>query len=400
MTALISAVWSGAFSLFTSSNYLPHRFCYLAQPGLVWTNVVMDGLIAASYAAIFASLFWVRNRLRRVAALKNYLWIFIAFGTFIVACGATHAMEIVTVWWPVYPLAAAVKVVCAAASVPTAVLFFRTAPALTENVQAFILTLSTTQQQKDQALLSLVAAEKLAVAGRISASIAHEIKNPLDSIGNVLYLIRDTPGISAETVSLIDIASSELSRAGHIASNTLSLYRESAKPVALALPELIQSVLDLQQPALLRRNIKIETSIDAPTPIHAFPGELRQILINLIQNALDATPNRGQILIRLRPGRSWFRPVSPASGSPAPGYAITVTDNGSGIPVAVRDRLFIPFSTTKGEEGTGLGLWLVQSLIAKQGGHIRFRSRVAGSGSAPSGTIFRIWLPLQSSGSH
>lgn len=122
-SAGIAAVWSGTYSFLATNNYLPHRFCYLASPGLIWTNVVMDGLIAASYAVIFASLFWVARRLRNLEALKGYLWIFIAFGLFIVACGATHFMEIVTIWWPVYPLAAAVKVVCAAASVPTAILF-------------------------------------------------------------------------------------------------------------------------------------------------------------------------------------------------------------------------------------------------------------------------------------
>ena len=83
----------------------------------------MDGLIAISYGAIFASLFWVAGKLRSIQDLRDYLWILIAFGTFIVACGATHLMELVTVWWPVYPFAAGVKVLCAAASVPTAILF-------------------------------------------------------------------------------------------------------------------------------------------------------------------------------------------------------------------------------------------------------------------------------------
>src|SRR5438309_2042970 len=121
----------GALSALLSASYLPHRFCYLAQPGLVWTNVVMDGLIAASYAFIFGSLFWVTARLRRIPALHVYLWIFLSFATFIVACGATHFMEIVTVWWPVYPLSAAIKIICAAASVPTAILFARATPSIT-----------------------------------------------------------------------------------------------------------------------------------------------------------------------------------------------------------------------------------------------------------------------------
>ena len=350
----------------------------------------MDGLIAASYAVIFASLFWVARRLRNLEVLKSYLWIFIAFGLFIVACGATHFMEIVTIWWPVYPLAAAVKVVCAAASVPTAILFLRTAPALTENVQTFVAMLSTTRQQKDQALTSLVAAEKLAVAGRISASIAHEIKSPLESVGNVLHLIRNTPGVALDTQSLIDIASSELRRASHIASNTLALYRESAEPVPLLLAEVIQSILDLQRANLIRRKTTVETSVDAPTPVLTYPGELRQILINLIQNAIDALPDGGQILIRVRPSRSWV-----PGATAAPGYAIAICDNGIGIAAAARAQLFTPFFTTKGEQGTGLGLWLVHSLAAKQGGRIACRSRVAGAHAGGSGTVFRVWLPLE-----
>ena len=121
-----------------SADYLPHRFCYLARPGLIWTNVAMDSVIAASYALIFASLVWMTIRLRRLGELRAYLWISLAFATFIGACGATHVMEVVTIWWPLYPLAAAVKVVCAVASVATAVLFARAVPTLARKVIRFV----------------------------------------------------------------------------------------------------------------------------------------------------------------------------------------------------------------------------------------------------------------------
>ena len=133
------------------------------------------------------------GKLRSIQDLRTYLWILIAFGTFIVACGATHLMELVTVWWPVYPLSAAVKVLCAAASVPTAILFVRAAPGLATNIRHFLQMLSTTQQEKDQAVGALLASEKLVVAGRISASISHEIKNPLETAGNLLYLLSADP---------------------------------------------------------------------------------------------------------------------------------------------------------------------------------------------------------------
>ena len=100
---------TGVLAALLSPNYLPHRYCYLQQPWLVWTNVTTDGLIAISYAAIFISLFWIAGKLRSLQDLRSYLWILIAFGTFIVACGATHLMEVITVWWPVYPAAAVIK---------------------------------------------------------------------------------------------------------------------------------------------------------------------------------------------------------------------------------------------------------------------------------------------------
>jgi PAS domain S-box-containing protein len=132
-------------SLF-SANYLPHRFCYLAQPSLVWTNVTTDALIAASYALIFACILTIVRKLRGVSPLKPYLWIFVSFAAFIMACGLTHLMEVVTVWWPVYPLSAAVKVVCAAVSVPTALLFARVTPAIARQIAGFFDLLASYQR--------------------------------------------------------------------------------------------------------------------------------------------------------------------------------------------------------------------------------------------------------------
>jgi two-component system, sensor histidine kinase and response regulator len=132
-----------------SANYLPHRYCYLAAPGLIWTNAVADGMIAVSYAVLFACLFWVAARLRKVPILHPYLWIFTGFGLFILACGATHGMEIVTIWWPVYPLSAAIKVVCAAVSIPTAILFAKATPSLGGNIVHLIDSLTNAQRQTE-----------------------------------------------------------------------------------------------------------------------------------------------------------------------------------------------------------------------------------------------------------
>ncbi len=380
--------YAGIFSPLVAANYLPHRYCYLAQPGLIWTNVVMDGLIAGSYALIFGCLFWVAAKLRWVPAIHDYLWIFLAFGSFILACGATHVMEIVTVWWPVYPLSAAVKVICAAASVPTAILFARVTPALAANVRRFVDMLSTSQEEKEQALLALIASEKLAVAGRISATISHEIKNPLQTAGDMLYLLTHDERMPADAVRMLETAAGELERAKSISDSTLSLYRESATPATVLLSELVQSVLELQLPDLARHGISLQPRLRAPRPVRGYSGELRQMVINLIQNAAAAIQANGRILVRVQPRSSL------STGTALAGYSITVADNGPGIEARNRPRLFTLFFTTKGEQGTGLGLWLVRSIVEKQGGRIRVRSRTAAESKA-SGTIFNIWIPME-----
>jgi PAS domain S-box-containing protein len=159
--AAVLAYRAGAFTALFSSNYLPHRYCYLIKPWLVWANVSTDVLIAVSYGLLFGCLSWIVLSLRRVEGLKKYLWIFASFGLFILACGATHAMEVVTVWWPVYPLSAAFKVLCAAISVPTAIYFAKVTPALEDVLAKYIETLDATTHQRDAALLELGAARML-----------------------------------------------------------------------------------------------------------------------------------------------------------------------------------------------------------------------------------------------
>jgi signal transduction histidine kinase len=388
-----------------SANYLPHRYCYLAQPGLVWTSVSMDALIAASYGLIFASLFWIAFRLRRNHALESYLWIFLSFGIFILACGATHMMEVVTVWWPVYPLSAAVKVVCAAASIPTAILFAKASAAIAANILRFLQMLSTTQQEKDQALTALVASEKLAAAGRVATSIAHEIRNPLNTLGDLLYVLSTDPRLPADLLGVLESANAQVTRANGTAQTTLSLFQGSTTPTPLSFATVVESVLELHTSQFLQRNIALQPRIRTPLSLKSYPGEVQQILINLIQNAAAAIGTGGVISLRIQPRHRLIpEPLPIPSGRPVsmrsvrrrgqPGYSITVADNGSGISRANRARLFTLFFSTKGEEGTGVGLWLVRSMVEKQGGRITFRSRTATESRKP-GTIFNVWIPLE-----
>lgn len=127
----------------------------------------------------------------------------------------------------------------------------------------------------------------------------------------------------------------------------------------------------------------LEPRLRAPLPVKAYSGELRQILINLIQNAIAA--GGGRVLVRVQPRRSVAN---------KPGYSITIADSGPGISPGHRPHLFAVFFSTKGEQGTGMGLWLVRSMVEKQGGRVRLRSRTAGESSRP-GTIFNVWIPLE-----
>ena len=403
VSSLLFPPRAGALSSLFSANYLPHRYCYLAQPGLVWTNVITDALIALSYGVIFVCLISISYSLRSLEAVHEYLWIAVAFGAFIVACGATHLMEVVTIWWPVYPFSAAVKVVCAAASVPTAILFARISPALARNIRHIFEMLSTTQQEKEQAVAALVASEKLAVAGRLSTSVAHEMKNPLESVGSLLYLVGEDPRLPADMLGMVNTARSELDRASGVAKDMLALFQGVSTPVEISLPAFMQSVLDLQIAALVSNNITLEQRIRADLPLCASIGELRQVIINLIQNACAAIRKDGRILVRVQrrsqPGDEQARPllkaVSLRSGecTGQPGYSITIADTGPGIDAAHRADIFTLFFTTKGDKGTGLGLWLVQSMVEKQGGRILLRSRTTAEAKT-SFTVFNIWMPL------
>ena len=240
-----------------------------------------------------------------------------------------------------------------------------------------------TEQRRTQA--ALMASEKLAVAGRLAATIAHEIHNPLDAVVNLIYLMKSgsTP---EEMQQFLQMASGELDRITQISRAMLGMYRESRTPVALQLKPIIESVLVLLERQLAHAQIKVTTIIPDNAIVTGYPAELRQVFTNLIANAADAsTPgNTIEILARI---------VSAPRGRvayPRAGVAIIINDNGTGIAPADLDRIFQPFFTTKGENGTGLGLWVSQGIIQKHGGSITAESRTAPN---DKGTTITVFLP-------
>lgn len=226
---------------------------------------------------------------------------------------------------------------------------------------------------------SLRKTEKLAVAGRLAASVAHEINNPLSAVTNLLYLIRSARDLP-EAIKYARIAEDELRRVSEIANHTLRFHRSSTGPEKVEVAKLLDSAVVLFRAKLRNQNIKVEVECDAQCTAVLQVGEIRQVLVNLIANAIDAMPNGGGLHLR---GGYAVHPRTSVSG-----IRISVADHGTGIPREVSHKLFEPFFTTKGNTGTGLGLWLTKDIIDRHHGFVRIRNH-----RLPHGAVFSFWIP-------
>lgn len=236
----------------------------------------------------------------------------------------------------------------------------------------------TATRRAEQALRN---ADKLALAGRMAASIAHEINNPLESITNLLYLAEHET-ISDEARSYLTLAQHELARVSQIASQTLGFFRSSRGSAATPLPEIVDSAISLHLGRLSVCNVVVRKEYVPVSLLFVHQGELRQVLVNLIGNALDAMPKGGRLRVRVR---YVFDPVTETHGA-----RIVIADTGAGMNGVTLRQIFEPFYTTKGSAGTGLGLWVSSQIIARHKGRISVRSSQS---SGRSGTVFSIFLP-------
>lgn len=240
----------------------------------------------------------------------------------------------------------------------------------------------TQRRQTEQALRS---SDRLASAGRLSATIAHEIRNPLDTVSNLIYLLRHEQQSDNATGQYLELASEELARIAQITGQLLTFHREAQAPVDVNLADVLESVLVLFAPQIRKAHIEVEQRFEALPPVRGFPGELRQVFSNLVGNALDAMSNGGKLILHVRES-------SLGSDPTRRGVRVTILDTGAGIPAGVRKNLFAPFFTTKGEKGTGLGLWVSRGIIEKHEGTIHLASRRQ---AGKSGTAFSVFLPFQ-----
>lgn len=237
----------------------------------------------------------------------------------------------------------------------------------------------TQTRLQDEALRK---SEKLAAVGQLASSIAHEINNPLESITNLLYLVQKSDSID-EVKDYARIAQDELARVTEITLQTLRFHRQQSKPVEIDLADLLRTVMALYTGRLLVRSLSVEMKLINSPQVTGLEGEIRQVVNNLIRNALDVMNEGGRLLIRLHPQTNWI--------DGRKGVRLTVGDTGEGISPYIMEHLFEPFQTTKELMGTGLGLWVSKGIVEKHEGSIHTRTRRG----KQHGTVFSVWLPVE-----
>jgi signal transduction histidine kinase/DNA-binding response OmpR family regulator len=232
----------------------------------------------------------------------------------------------------------------------------------------------------------LIRTEKLAATGRLAATIAHEINNPLEAMTNIVYLLGQSiadPGARA----YVEMLDKQLQTISHITSQTLKFHRENGRPTEFRLSDLIGEILDFFEAKARRHGVRLVPRLQTQAKIVGFCGEIRQVISNLLLNAIEATPPEGHVAIHLAEATDW-------RGGEKRGYRVSVADSGSGIDAQHRLRIFEPFFTTKGDKGTGLGLWVTLGIVDRAGGSIRVWSTQR---PGRSGTCFSVFLPARAS---
>jgi len=229
---------------------------------------------------------------------------------------------------------------------------------------------------------SLLQAEKLAATGRMAASIAHEINNPLEGLLNLIYLARNSADNPDQVRSYLETAEGELARVSHIARQTLGYYRENVSPIVVDLARVVHDVMRIYRPRLEANGIAIRTHLEELPWIEIKRGEITQVLSNIVANSLHAMDNGGELTITLRQTVHLDRPH----------VLIEVRDTGCGIPPQHLDRIFEPFFTTRSSIGTGIGLWIARQFVEGHGGSIEVSSS---TDPATHGATMSVYLPMQ-----
>jgi PAS domain S-box-containing protein len=238
-----------------------------------------------------------------------------------------------------------------------------------------------TTERKSQEILRKT--EKIAAAARLAATVSHEINNPLEAVNNLIYLAKVRQGVPADAIGDLNLAEQELKRVSHVTRQTLGFYRETSTPAQLDLPSLVESVLRLYTNKFTSKKIQVQSEFQPCPPLQGWPGELQQVIANLISNAADAVSSNGQLKVSISC-------VDRLNGRSEKAVRLQVEDDGPGISLDHLDRIFEPFFTTKKDVGTGLGLWVSKEIVERHGGIIEVESR---RDNGSHGTVFSVLLP-------
>jgi signal transduction histidine kinase len=336
--------------MFEDFSLMPHAVCWAAAPRLIWTMVISNSITFLSYVTICLTLLVLVRRTRVVIA-RDWAYFLVGFALFIVACGSTHLMDVVTTWIPAFWVDAAANVVTAALSAYVAIQLILRSGAISFGVNDYAARLSKTEEEKRHMKQSLLAAQRLEDWSRLSTVLAHEISNPLETIQNVLYLIQTSEGASEQIVTLSKTAADETERVIDLARSTLSFFRQGGEPEPVNLARVIESVRYLLEPLIRRQTVVLEVTSAGDATIEGIAGEVRQVLLNLVRNACEASAGtHGRVSVTL-------------TGQPM-GVEVVVADRGPGISPSIMPTLFQFGSSTKGAQGNGMGLWTVKHIVS------------------------------------
>jgi PAS domain S-box-containing protein len=224
--------------------------------------------------------------------------------------------------------------------------------------------------------------EKLAAAARLAATVAHEINNPLEAVGNLVFLARTNPDANDAIEQHLRMAEQELARVSHITRQTLGFYRESTLPSRVDIPTVVEQTLTVYATKLQQKQIRLHLSLQECPPINGFAGEIQQLVSNIISNAIDALPFNGTLKI----DSSTTKLVSNEA------IKLQIEDDGPGISPENIKRIFEPFFTTKKDVGTGLGLWVCKEIAERHGGTVEAKSD---NQNGSTGAVFTVLLPYR-----
>ena len=242
------------------------------------------------------------------------------------------------------------------------------------------LRLKLAEQERTSA--ALMQSEKIAAVGRLASSMAHEINNPLEAVTNLLFLTRQK-AVDSDSIEWLEQAEKELRRIATVTKHTLRFHKQASSPQPITCLSLFSATLDLYEAKLRNSGILIEKRKRANEPVQCFEGDIRQVLSNVVSNAIDSMPLGGRLLVRSRESTEW--------STGRKGLALTIADTGHGISRETQRQMFEAFYTTKGIGGNGLGLWISADIMHRHQGTISIKS----SQGLASGTVVSLFLPFE-----